>query len=413
MSSSKEAIELWDLCEPLADFADEYEIWQTNLYTINKTLGEGFKGSIVGYVKPEINKDYCVEFASGQYKLAAYTPNGKLIQELNGIGDLFVRWVGIHKLPFVGYVNYNEGAIQSEGVAWIIVPKSREQLLSCASEFYKRRNIDDFPNIIDLQAFLKKDNQIGKVTDSSSFVPLRKRNMEGVVRLTATKKRIDEYRKTAPELTNEVIENAIQEKYCGFFISYEDVAIEAIKESFRNGLPLTIGNILQQLEYLVEDRKLLKYYTALQHIYSPEAQRISSKAGLVVEKIYTEACKRTCRLSEFADKEVMDYFNNESYKHRKEMTLADKLNNLCCNYHCRINGIVSCYPDNFPPFRPVQKDNDVVFVNQNDVSDLKQNNTIVSKDDNRSNANEKKGCLSSIIIILLIPISILALYSFL
>lgn len=81
-------------------------------------------------------------------------------------------------------------------------------------------------------------------------------------------------------------------------------------------------------------------------------------------RIYTEACKRTCRLSEFADKEVLDYFNNESYKHREDMSLADKLNNLCCNYHCRVKGIVSCYPNNFPPFKPQQDGEDVIFVNK-------------------------------------------------
>ena len=83
----------------------------------------------------------------------------------------------------------------------------------------------------------------------------------------------------------------------------------------------------------------------------------------VLEDIYTEACKRTCRLSEFANQEVLDYFNNEIYKHREDMTLADKLNNLCCNYHCRVKGIVSCYPNNFPPFRPQQDGDDVIFVN--------------------------------------------------
>ena len=188
--------------------------------------------------------------------------------------------------------------------------------------------------------------------------------MEGKTRPSATKKRIEEYRATAPELTNEKFVDAIRNKYNDFFTDNEAVAIEAIKETYRNELPLTLENFMQQLGYLVEDRKLLQFYTELQYIYSQEAQEIRAKADKVIEDIYKEACKRTCRLSEFADKEVLDYFNNESYKHREDMTLADKLNNLCSNYHCRVKGIVSCYPNNFPPFKPQQDGEDVIFVSK-------------------------------------------------
>ena len=91
--------------------------------------------------------------------------------------------------------------------------------------------------------------------------------MEGKTRQTATAKRIEEYRATAPELTNEILEDAIQKKYNDLFIDNKEVAIEAIKETYRNELPLTMDNVMEQLGYLVEDRKLLKYYTELQHIY--------------------------------------------------------------------------------------------------------------------------------------------------
>ena len=72
---------------------------------------------------------------------------------------------------------------------------------------------------------------------------------------------------TAPELTNEMLVDAIRNKYNGFFTDNEEVAIEAIKETYRNELPLTLENVMQQLEYLVEDRKLLQFYTELHHIY--------------------------------------------------------------------------------------------------------------------------------------------------
>lgn len=186
--------------------------------------------------------------------------------------------------------------------------------------------------------------------------------MEGKTRPSATKKRIVEYRATAPELTNEKLIDAIGNKYKDFFTDNEAVAIEAIKETYRNELPFTMENVMQQLEYLVEDRKLLQFYSELQHIYSQEAQEIRAKADKVIENIYTEACKRTCRLSEFANQEILDYFN-EIYKHREDMTLAQKLNNLCCNYHCRVKDIVSCYPNNFPPFKSQQDEDDVIFVN--------------------------------------------------
>lgn len=362
---TKEAIDLWSLTSPIKDFADNYEIWEANFYTVYETLGDDFKGSIFGYVEPKENEDYSVVYASGRYKLTAFTPKGEPIQQLDAIADKFVQWVGIHRCPFVGYVYKKDKTSLPEGVAWIIAPKNREQVLSCASAFYKRRKKkSEIPNIIDLPTYLESSNSIGDITDSASFVPLRKRMMEGKTRPSATKKRIEEYRATAPELTNEMLVEAIRNKYNDFFIDNEEVAIEAIKETYRNELPLTMENVMQQLEYLVEDRKLLQFYKELQHIYSQEAQEIRAKADKVIEDIYTEACKRTCRLSEFADKEVLDYFNNESYKHREDMSLADKLNNLCCNYHCRVKGIVSCYPNNFPPFKPQQDGEDVIFVNK-------------------------------------------------
>ena len=362
---TKEAIDLWSLTSPIKDFADNYEIWEANFYTVYETLGYDFKGSIFGYVEPKENEDYSVVYASGRYKLTAFTPQGEPIQQLDAIADKFVQWVGIHRCPFVGYVYKKDKYSLPEGVAWIIAPKSKEQVLSCASAFYKRRKKkSEIPNIIDLPTYLESSNSIGDITDSASFVPLRKRMMEGKTRPSATKKRIEEYRATAPELTNEMLVEAIRNKYNDFFIDNEEVAIEAIKETYRNELPLTMENVMQQLEYLVEDRRLLQFYKELQHIYSQEAQEISAKADKVIEDIYTEACKRTCRLSEFADKEVLDYFNNESYKHRENISLADKLNNLCCNYHCRVKGIVSCYPNNFPPFKPQQDGEDVIFVNK-------------------------------------------------
>ena len=265
---SKEAVDIWDLTPPLANFNDEYEIWEANFYTIYRVLGEDFKGSIFGYVEPRENEGYSVQYASGKYQLTAYTPQGEPIQNLDAIADKYVQWVGLNKCPFVGYVYKKDNASLPEGVVWIIAPKSREQVLSCASTFYKRRRKkNEIPNIIDLPLFLEKSNTIGGITNSSSFVPLRKRLMEGKTRQTATIKRIEEYRTTAPELTNEILADAIRNKYFDLFIDNEEVAIEAIKETYRNELPLTMDNVMEQLGYLIEDRKLLKYYTELQHIY--------------------------------------------------------------------------------------------------------------------------------------------------
>lgn len=264
----KEAVELWDLTSPLANFNDEYEIWEANFYTVYETLGANFKGSIFGYVEPKENENYSVQYASGKYKLTAFTPQREPIQNLDAIADKYVQWVGLNKCPFVGYVYKKDNASLPEGIVWIIAPKSREQVLSCASTFYKRRKKKkEIPNIIDLPLFLEKSNTIGGITNSSSFIPLRKRLMEGKTRPTATTKRIEEYRATAPELTNEILVDAIRNKYYDLFVDNEEVAIEAIKETYRNELPLTMDNVMEQLGYLVEDRKLLKYYTELQHIY--------------------------------------------------------------------------------------------------------------------------------------------------
>lgn len=265
---SKEAVDIWGLTPPLVNFNDEYEIWEANFYTVYKTLGDNFKGSIFGYVEPRENEAYNVQYASGRYKLTAFTPQREPIQDLDAIADKYVQWVGPNKCPFVGYVYKKDNASLPEGVVWIIAPKSREQVLSCASTFYKRRKKkNEIPNIIDLPLFLEKSNTIGGITNSSSFIPLRKRMMEEKTRPTATTKRIEEYRATAPELSNEILVDAIRKKYYDLFIDNKEVAIEAIKETYRNELPLTMDNVMEQLGYLVEDRKLLKYYTELQHIY--------------------------------------------------------------------------------------------------------------------------------------------------
>lgn len=265
---SKESVDIWGLTPPLVSFNDEFEIWEANFYTVYKTLGDNFKGSIFGYVEPKENEGYNIQYASGRYKLTAFTPQGEPIQDLDAIADKYVQWVGPNKCPFVGYVYKKDNTSLPEGVVWIIAPKSREQVLSCASTFYKRRKKkNEIPNITDLPLFLEKSNTIGGITNSSSFVPLRKRMTEGKTRPTATMKRIEEYRATAPELSNEILVDAICKKYNDLFIDNEEVAIEAIKETYRNELPLTMDNVMEQLGFLVEDRKLLKYYTELQHIY--------------------------------------------------------------------------------------------------------------------------------------------------
>ncbi|SFC77332.1 DNA polymerase III, epsilon subunit [Xylanibacter ruminicola] len=270
---TKEAIDIWSLTSPLTDFEDKYEIWEANFYTVFETLGDDFKGSIFGYVEAKVNEGYSVEYASGRYKLTAFTPQGEPIQQLDAIADKFVQWVGIHRCPFVGYVYKKDKTSLPEGIAWIIAPISRDQVLTCASAFYKRRKKrNEIPNIIDLPTYYESSNSIGEITDSASFVPLRKRMMEGKIRPSATKKRIEEYRTTAPELTNEKLVEAIKNKYKDFFTDNEAVAVEAIKETYRNELPLTLENVMQQLGYLIEDRALLHYYSALQHIYSPKAQ---------------------------------------------------------------------------------------------------------------------------------------------
>lgn len=413
---SNKPVDIWNLVEPMPTFADQYKIWQATLYTVYQTLGDDFTGSIVGYVEPEENKDYSYEYASGRYKLKAYTPEGEIIQDLDVLGDKVVQWAGLHRLPFVGYVYKDKKSDYAlpEGTIWIIIPKSKEQLLSAVATFYKRRKKkDEAPNIIGLDDYLAKSNSIGEITDISSFVPMRKRSVEGKKRPSATKKRIEDYRRTAPEITDVVLAQAIRDKYNDFFIDNNAVAEEGIKESFRNEIPLTIENVLQQIEFLLEDRKLLSLMTALQHIYSPEANRLREKADNVVEEVYETACKRVCNLSEFADDEVMNYFLNESYKHREDMALSKKLNNLCCSYHCRKYNLVSCIDsNNFPPFKcfDYRYGKDVTFATTFEEAKA-YNDKGRQKSADTSNKTEKasepkNGCLLWLI---LIPSSVLGL----
>jgi hypothetical protein len=354
MEITNESIDLWGLTTPMSDFNDDYEIWQATLYTPYKGLGEDFTGSIVGYVEPIENKEYSVEYASGQYKLNVYTHKGELIQDYDILGDKLVRWAGFRRLPFVGYVNKDNRSSYStpEATIWIIIPKTKEQFLSAIATFYKRRKKKaEAPNIVGLSEYMEKATSIGEITDITNFTPLRHRLMRQTKRLTATQKRIAEYRSSAPEVTDNILVDSLVAKYNDFFIDNEAVVTEGIKETYRNGLPLTKENVLQQIEYLVEDRKLLQYYTQLQHIYSPEANILRDKANQVIETLYETACKRVCNVSEFADEEVMEYFKSK-YSHRDDLTLAKIINNFCCSYHCRKYNLISCIEANdFPPFK--------------------------------------------------------------
>lgn len=412
---SNEPTDLWELTEPITDFRDEYDVLNVPcLSSLCFAFGYNFEGSIMGYLEATENKKYTFDYASGRYNLSAYTPSGELIDTLDFCGDNFVKWVGVRKIPFVGYIKQDKKTTGSpEGTIWAIVPKSKEQFLSAIATFYKRRRKkDEAPNIVGLQEYLDKPTSVGDVTDLSTFVPLRIRERQDKPRATATKKRIEEYRATATEVTNAILVEAIQAKYKGFFIDYETVAIEAIKEAYRNELPLTLENVLQELDYLVEDRKLLKYYTVLQNIYSKEAQELRAKVDEATEQIYNLACKRVFDLSELVDRDVLEYFQKEAYKNRTDLTLAKKLYNVCCNYHCRKYDLVSCVETgNFPPFKCFDYRNgkDVTFAPSFEEAKTyheKMKEDIYATPTESKQSEPKKGCLLWFI---LVPTTLLAL----
>lgn len=177
-------------------------------------------------------------------------------------------------------------------------------------------------------------------------------------RPVATKKRIEAFRTTAPELTDEVLNKIIEDRYPNKFIPENEVALEVIKETYREELSLSQENFVAQLTKLTEGRRLLKWQVDVH-----EAEVLRKAAEALVEKIYDAASNGSCKLSDFPDatKDVLDFLNKDDTDSK---SIEHGWNNLFCNYYCRKNGYVSCgfAGAGWPPFRPLVRDGEIYFV---------------------------------------------------
>lgn len=359
-------IELSDLTTPVNDSSADSEIWVCDVCVPSARLGEENVGGIAGYVRTDEGNSFNPE-AVGVF-LANNEHIGYLSEdELH----YFKKWSKGKKLPFVGYVYMDKARVAVK--IWVIIAKDREQLLICAAEALKGRRKEQCPNVVDLPSLnsLKKKSGV-TICDLASVraKEIEEKQAEYKPRPTATKKRIAEFRATAPELTDEALNEIIEGFFPDFFIPNNEVALEVVKETYREELPLTEDNFTVQLKKLTEGRKLLKWHRDLQYIYSPEAKVLQETEGKLIEHIYTEASKVSCKLSDFpeATKEMLDYLTGPASNGR---TLEHSLNNKICNYYCRLNGYVSCGFDGagYPPFRPFECDGEIYFVHHSEDKD--------------------------------------------
>ena len=366
---SKEPVDLWELTEHLPDFEDEYEIWEMKISAFHQTLGNEFTGSFFGYVEPKENIGYNYMKSAGHYDFPFYT------------------------------------AEASEAEVWIIAPKSKEQLLSCVAEFYKRKKkVDEAPNIVGLSPYLEKTNSIGKITDAQSFTLLWQRKIDGKERPTATKKKIEEYRAKHSEFTDERLTTLVEAMLKDF--DSKAVAHEVVKELYREGLPLTEKNFNDVLKFLYDDRKIIRYYKK----YAEESEIHEGQRNLI-KKIYKDANERTTHLSEYPE------FSGELKKHLEELadergnTLAQTLSSLLnveAMYQTSDDAIVQ---RNYLNFNCYQEPNgDVIFTKEERTgADYDKDGEPTRIETQAPLAPEpepeqKKGCLGSILFFLAIAI---------
>ena len=234
-----------------------------------------------------------------------------------------------------------------------------------------------------------------------------KKAMEGK-RLTATKGAIEMFRKERPIFTDEYLASCVESTYPQLYEDNLEVALEIVKELYRRQDEWTDESFISLLKEMTEGRKLVRF-----GIEERKQAKVWAKVNPFIERLYHEAQERTIFLSEcpeYQDEDVKQYF--EDIYSDKGKTLAQKfftlLNNRALYDTDQVTGFVL-------PFHCYSEPNgDVVFTkNKRTKSDYDaKGNSIVSEAEmlkgstgNPIAAENNKGCLGIIIIVLLFAIA--------
>jgi len=232
--------------------------------------------------------------------------------------------------------------------------------------------------------------------------------MEEKKRLTATKAAIAKFREEHPSFTDDYLASSVESIYPNLYEDNFEVAMEIVKELYRRQEEWTDATFTALLREMTEGRKLVRFGIA-----ERRHAKVIAKVNPFIERLYKEAQERTIYLSEcpeYQDEDVKQYF--EEVYSDKGKTLAQKfftlLNNRALYDTDQISGFVL-------PFHCYSEPNgDVVFTkNKRTREDYDaKGNPIVSEveivkgsTENSIAAENNKGCLGVIIIVLLFAIA--------
>lgn len=203
---------------------------------------------------------------------------------------------------------------------------------------------------------------------------------------TATKKRIAEYRTSAPGITDEALLKVVVEVYPDKFTEPMEVGYEVVKECYREELPLTEESLKEQLQKLYEGRWLRKYDKEYQ-----KGIELNKRKDILVEQIYKDAQRRTCYLSNYpdADDELLAFID----KIYPDKNRAQTFYRLFCKYI--FNG--------YPPFHSYTEPNgDIIFTKRRRSADDYDSNGVY-----KGGQSSKSGCM---LWLMLIPLASILLY---
>lgn len=224
------------------------------------------------------------------------------------------------------------------------------------------------------------------------------RNMEepsiNPQRKVASQAAIQKYREQYPTFTDDLLTQYVDDLYPNVFDDSFVVAIEIVKELFRNQEELTEIAFKHQLVYWSDHYKLVGYTRACKKF-----EETMRQYNALIERIYVEAQQRTLYLSEcpeYAFEGVKEYI--DSLYEDKDKTLAQKLFALLNNRALRDSDQISGY---VLPFHCYTEPNgDIIFTKQKRALNTNSEQPQISP--TTQGSFKKFGCLSVIFVLIIV-----------
>lgn len=235
-------------------------------------------------------------------------------------------------------------------------------------------------------------------------------------RATATKKKITEFREKYVEMTDEVIIYIISATYPNIFVDNFEVAIEIVRELIRRREEYTIDIYKNTLIELYKDGKLKRYTIEVQ-----QQNLLFAKKKALIEYIYETAQERTLYLSEcenYNDLQLKEYFDEICKQKEKPLSkVLQSLLNVEAMYRTSDDVFVQ---RNYLQFHCYTEPNgDIVFTKNHRPKECydEEGKPLYSEEEilkcKKQSTSNNFGCLSVIVIMIVMSIGIILIYKLL